>query len=289
MGYCPCVILDRNKRFCIVEHQSVNAPFASVPLPAERQSKPRTAGLTMMMDWGLGKNRVADHLDLVAPYVDLVKIVVGTARLYSRAYLIEKLNVYKSYGVQPFLGGQFTEYVYATQGVGAIRPFFEEAKALGFEAIEISDNCVPLNDEQRRHLIRLGIDCGLEVHGEVGSKVLHQTADDLVAQAEVCIDAGCHIVLVEGAELVTPEGKPIAELISVLRQRLDLKKVFFELTGPWIKGNALCDVYQLKKLLIGEFGPAINLANVMPDDVLETEALRVGLSVVGPAVAAAAE
>lgn len=269
-------------------HESLKAPFASVPLPAERQSKPRAAGLTMMMDWGLGKNRVADHLDLVAPYVDLVKIVVGTARLYPRDYLVDKLQMYKSYGVQPFLGGQFTEYVYATQGHGAIRPFFKEAKELGFEAVEISDNCVPLNDDQRRDLIKIGIDSGLEVHGEVGSKVLHQTADDLIAQAEVCIDAGCHIVLVEGAELVTPDGEPIGELISTLRQRLDLKKVFFELTGPWIKGNALCDVYQLKKLLIGEFGPSINLANVMPDDVLETEALRVGLSVVGPEITAAA-
>lgn len=272
-----------------MEQFLTEAPFALVPLPAERESKPRTTGITMMMDWGMGRNRVADHLDLVAPYVDLVKIVVGTARLYSRSYLVDKLELYKEYGVTPFLGGQFTEYVYATQGLSAIKPFFEEAKELGFDAVEISDNCVPLNDDQRRELIKIGIDCGLEVHGEVGSKVLHQTAEDLIAQAEVCFEAGCHIVLVEGAELVTPEGEPLIELISTLRHRLDLQRVLFELTGPWIKGNALCDVYQLKKLLISEFGSSVNLANVMPDDVLETEALRVGLSVVGPAVASDAD
>lgn len=265
-----------------MEQKNELPPFLSVPLPSEREVKPRKTGLTMMMDWGWGHQRMADHLDLVAPYVDLVKIVVGTARLYSRPYLVEKLALYSHHKVAPFLGGQFTEYVYATQGMQAIKPFFQEAKELGFEAIEISDNCVPLSDEERRRLIMLGIECGLEVHGEVGSKVVHQTAEDLIAQAAVCFDAGCEVVLVEGAELVDADGAPIKELIDTLRGELDLAKVFFELTGPWIKGTALCDVYLLKKLLIELFGPSINLANVMPDDVLETEALRVGLSVVGP-------
>jgi phosphosulfolactate synthase len=44
----------------------------------------------------------------------------------------------------------------------------------------------------------------------------------------------------------------------------------------------------LKKFLIREFGPDVNIANVMPDDVLETEALRVGLGVVGTARSAEA-
>src|SRR5690606_12302747 len=122
--------------------------------------KPRKTGLTMMMDWGLGLDRVADHLRLVGPYVDLAKIVVGTARLYPKSYLLEKLDLYKKNDIMPFLGGQFSEYVYATQGMAGIEPFFKEAKALGFEAIEVSDNCVPLNDEERARLIRTGIDCG---------------------------------------------------------------------------------------------------------------------------------
>ena len=38
----------------------------------------------------------------------------------------------------------------------------------------------------------------------------------------------------------------------------------------------------MKKLLVSELGPDVNIANVMPQDILETEALRVGLGVVGP-------
>jgi phosphosulfolactate synthase (CoM biosynthesis protein A) len=38
----------------------------------------------------------------------------------------------------------------------------------------------------------------------------------------------------------------------------------------------------MRKMLIKAFGPDVNIANVKPDDVFDTEALRVGLGIVGP-------
>jgi len=260
---------------------TANVPFAMVPLPAGRSAKPRKTGLTMMMDWGLPLGRAEDYMGLLAPYVDLVKIVVGTARLYPEDYLVKKLAMYKSHDVTPFLGGQFSEYVFATQGWKAMPGFFAEAKRLGFDALEVSDNCVPLNDDERAKMIRMAIAEGLEVHGEVGSKVVNQTPQDLIDQTEVCFDAGCHIVLVEGAELVT-NGKVNEAMMAALKGGLDLEHTLLELTGPWIKGVTLNDVFELKKFLLTEFGPDVNLANVQPDDVMETEAQRCGLSVIGP-------
>lgn len=266
-----------------MQSMSENIPFAMVPLPAERSSKPRKSGLTMMMDWGLAHRRVEDALDLAGPYVDLAKIVVGTARLYPADYLTRKLDIYKAHDVQPFLGGQFAEYVFATQGWQAMPGFFDEAVRLGFGAIEISDNCVPLDDEARTRLIKLAIKAGLDVHGEIGSKVALQPVDDLISQAKICFEAGCEVVLVEAAEIVV-DGKPQPELIAGLQRAFDLSKIIFELNGPWIANTTPDQTYALKKFLIGEFGADVNLANVMPDDLFETEALRVGLSVVGPEV-----
>ena len=71
-------------------------------------------------------------------------------------------------------------------------------------------------------------------------------------------------------------------MMSALKDGLDLNRTLLELTGPWIKGVTLNDVFELKKFLLGEFGPEVNLANVQPDDVMETEAQRCGLSVIGP-------
>jgi phosphosulfolactate synthase len=61
-----------------------------------------------------------------------------------------------------------------------------------------------------------------------------------------------------------------------------MSKVLLELTGTWIKGITLSDVNELLKFFVTEFGPDVNVANVLPDEILETEALRVGLGVVGP-------
>jgi phosphosulfolactate synthase len=258
-------------------------PFEQIPLAGERsQRKPRRRGLTMMMDWGLPLGLQREWLGMQARYVDLAKLVVGTARLYEEEYLLAKLALYREHQVSPFLGGQFLEYVFATQGMAGVRPYCEEARRLGVEAVEVSDNVVSLDAAQRRAIIATAVDCGLHVHGEVGSKSEESDAATLIAQAEACFEAGADVVLIEGAELVRPDGAPDGRLIEALRAALDTDRVIFELSGTWIPGTRSADVYQLKVFLVRTFGPDVNLANVLPEQILETEALRVGLSVTGP-------
>ena len=256
--------------------------FSHIPLPAERSTaKPRRKGLTMMMDWGLPLRQQADWLDLLAPVVDLAKLVVGTARLYEEDYLRRKLDLYVSHGVRPFLGGQFMEYVFATQGMDGVKPFCDEAIRLGIHAIEVSDNVVRLDDDERRAIIATAVECGLEVHGEVGSKSEDSGAGALIAHANACFEAGADVVLVEGAELLR-DGVPNHALVDGLRAGLDTDRVIFELSGYWVPGTHHTDNYRLKVFLVRTFGPDVNLANVMPADVWETEALRCGLSIPGP-------
>lgn len=260
----------------------MGAPFAFIELPPERQvDKPRTSGLTMLADFGLPLGQQEDVLELAGRYVDFAKVATGTARLYEKSYLERKLDAYRRHQVRPFVGGQFQEYVFATQGWQALAPFLREAKALGFDTVEISDNCVPLSDDERRQQVQIALDCGLAVFGEVGSKDSRSGAADLLRQAEVCFAAGCELVLVEAAELVA-DGVPDRSMLDALRRDIDVARVLFELPGPWISGVSLSQVSDLKKLLIAEFGPSVNLANLKADDLIETEALRVGLGVVGP-------
>ena len=256
-------------------------PFDFVPLPAARsRTKPRQRGFTMMIDWGLGLGRQQDILDIAGPFIDLAKIATGTSRLYPEEQLRAKLDLYKTNGVRPFLGGQFQEYVFATQGADALPTFFEEAKRVGFEVVEVSDNCIPLSPTERREQIKLAIDKGLTVFGEVGSKTEKNAADDLLSQAQDCFDTGAELLLVEGAELIE-NGTVNTDLLKACRN-LNMDKVLFELPGPWISDVAMSEIHDVKKLLVKEFGPDVSIANIMPDDLIETEALRVGLGVVGP-------
>ncbi|HYC47962.1 MAG TPA: phosphosulfolactate synthase [Burkholderiales bacterium] len=263
-------------------------PFAFVDLPAARSAKkPRMSGLTMMVDFGLPYGQVSDVLEMAGAYIDLGKIAVGTARLYELSYLRRKLALYRLHKVRAFIGGQFMEYVFAVHGEAMLPKYLAEAKRVGFNVIEISDNCVPLTRTQRMSQIRLAREAGLAVFGEVGSKDMKNDARLLVGQAEDCFEAGAEIVLVEAAELIE-NGKPKMKLIDGIRKGLDMSKVLIELPGPWISGVTLSAVEDMKKFLVEAFGPDVNLANVAPQDIMETEALRVGLGVVGPKVGAIA-
>jgi phosphosulfolactate synthase len=252
-------------------------PFPFVAVPDH-------GGLTMMVDFGLPYRYAEDVVEMAGDYIDFAKIAVGTSRLYDLAYLRRKLALYRKHRIRPFVGGQFQEYVFATYGEGALRGFLLEARRVGFDVVEISDNCVPLTPAQRRGQIRLAIECGLAVFGEVGSKDMKNDAGLLISQAEDCFAAGAEVVLVEAAELIV-NGTPKMKLIAGLRRGLDMSKVLIELPGPWISGVSLSAVEDMKKFLVSEFGPDVNIANVLPSDIMETEALRVGLGVVGPQLA----
>lgn len=256
-------------------------PFEFIDLPAGRSvTKPRANGLTMMIDWGLGLQRLEDQLEMAGEYVDLGKIAVGTPRLYDEKLLRRKFEIYESHAIRPFLGGMFIEHYYEKNGMEAMEKFYAESVRVGFKVIEVSDNLRPFTSNERRNLVQLAIDHDLTVFGEVGAKWEANDAATLIGQAEECFDAGCELVLVEGAELVDSNGEPMRELLNALRQALDLDRVLFELPGPWISGCTMCAIHDLKKLLITEFGANVNIANVMPDDVMETEVLRSGLSVI---------
>lgn len=258
------------------------APFPFVPLPRERsQRKPRRSGRTMVIDDGLPLAYARDLVQLGGAYIDLAKIKTGTARLYPRAELVKKLRFYKRNRIQPFLGGQFHEYVFATQGEKALPKYYAESLALGFEAIEISDNVVPLTDAQRRQQIRNAVAAGLVVYGEVGSKETMSNPGLLVGQAEACFEAGAALVLVEAAELVE-RGRLRERTVELLARSLDMARVMIELPGPWISDVRSCDIEDMKKSLIRAFGPDLNLANVAPASIIDTEATRTGLGTAGP-------
>ena len=257
-------------------------PFEFVTLPAERSTeKPRKTGLTMMMDWGFDLDRLQGTLSLLGPYVDLVKIPIGMARLYDEAYLAEKFAILHEHGIRIWIGGGFIERIFALEGVEALPRMFAEVKRVGFDILEISDNYIALTKEQRQQQIKLGLDHGLAVFGEVGSKYDKNDARTLIAQAEDCFEAGAELAVLEGAEFF--EGGVIKhDMLDELRQGLDMSRAIFELFGPWVSGVESSMVQDLIKVLIKEIGPEVNLANVMPDDIFHTEALRVGMGVVQP-------
>lgn len=257
-------------------------PFSFVPVHAVRQNeKPRSHGLTMVVDGGVPLGRLADGLEMAGAYADLGKIKVGSARLYDEDYLRRKVALYRRHGMDVFPGGQFLEYAIHMQGTGISGDYFAETARLGFTAVEISDNVVTITDADRLVMIEAAHRAGLKVYSEVGAKHETTDVDDLIRQARLSLDAGAELVLVEAAEFIAG-GTVNQPVLDAVTTALDMKRVMIELPGPWIPTVSESLIEDMKKGLIRSVGPDVNLGNVHFDMVLELEGARVGLGTEGP-------
>src|SRR6266849_4400510 len=108
----------------------------------ERSNKPRTAGVTMVIDKGQGPNATADLLDLAGDYIDHWKLSFGTSALMGEPLLREKVAILRERAMLVYPGGTLTEYAIVQ---GACQEYFQRAKALGFNGVEISDGTIDLS------------------------------------------------------------------------------------------------------------------------------------------------
>jgi phosphosulfolactate synthase len=258
----------------------VQRPFGFMKVP-ERPGKPRDVGITMMIDWGLGVERQRDLLNISGPFIDIAKIAVGLSGVIAEGVLKEKIRVYADHQIDAFIGGMFLEYGMKHQGMSVAPRYFEEARRLGFRAVEVSDNAVDIPLEDKYELIRMGRqDFGLKILGEVGSKTEVSSPDAMVKGIQGCLKAGAWKVFVEGAEFTgKADGALLTDVIERVTRGVDVKDILFELPGRWIPNVHGCGIHDMEVFLIEQFGPEVNIANVAPDEVLELETLRTGVGV----------
>jgi len=240
-----------------------------------RSVKPRTKGLTMVANFGVGPRALQDLLEIGGDYFDFLKIAVGLSRLYPKAILAEAIRLAQERDIESFPGGQFLEY--AEIG-GKAEGYFDACIEAGYRWVEVSDNLASVSLEWKGRMIRGARKAGLRVLGEVGKKEGLETTADLAEDASVCVDAGAEIILLEAAEMVGDDAET-ARLVQGVVDAVGLEKVMFELPGPWIAGVHLCDVHAMQSRLIAQFGSEVSIGNVMPSELMKLEAYRRGLGV----------
>ena len=248
--------------------------FASIPQGA-RSSKPRTVGRTMVIDWGIGLRRQADLTDTAAAFFEFAKVAVGIGGMLAGEIVRKKIDAYHAADVEPYPGGQYLEHAEINGVTDAYLPAVVEA---GYRWMEVSDNLAPVSLDWKSRMIREAVDKhGLNVFGEVGKKEGLEGAP-LVDDAKACLDAGASIILLEAAELVS-DDPAVARDVEAVVDAVGLERVMFELPGPWIAGVHACDIHAMRRQLLDQYGPEVNLGNVSPDEIVSTEALRRRLGV----------
>jgi len=249
--------------------------FSALDIPA-RPAKPRPEGVSMMIDWGLPPGAQQDVLGFAAEFIDLAKVAVGISGLIAEDALINKIKTYREAGVDPFPGGMFLEMACKQEQV---EDYYAECRRVGYQLIEVSDNVVHFSTSLRERLIRQAVEeYGLRVLGEVGSKHEKTDLDTLIADIQSSLNAGAWKVFVEAAEFVSPAG-PNTALIETLLQAVNPADIIFELPGKWIPDVQAHQIYRLMVWLVEQVGPAVNIGNVAPGEVLPLETLRTGVGV----------
>ncbi len=228
---------------------------------------PEHAGLTHVIDKGLGPHGVEDLLETAGEHVDLVKLGWGTA--YVTGGLERKLELYRAFGKPVLCGGTFFEAVLARGRVDEYKTWLARH---GFTHVEISDGAVEVARERKLELIA-ELACDFTVLSEVGSKDPSVEFDSVEWATWITeeLEAGAWKVLTEAREggtagIFRPTGEMRTTLVDEIAHEIDIGDVIFE--APTKASQAW---------FVKHFGPDVNLGNIPPEEVIPLETLRLGL------------
>ncbi len=226
---------------------------------------PRPGGLTHVIDKGLGPRGWEDVLETSGDFIDIVKLGWGTA--YVTRNLRAKLAVLS--GKPVVVGGTFFEVVFAQDKLDGYKRWLQ---GLGLTHVEISDGIIDLRRERKLELIE-EFARDFIVLSEVGSKDadVEFTSDEWTTWLREELDAGAWKVITEAREggtagIFSKSGDMRTELVGEIADAVPLEDVVFE--APTKAAQAW---------FIKQFGPAVNLGNIPPDEVIPLETLRRGL------------
>jgi phosphosulfolactate synthase len=233
----------------------------------ERAAKPRQQGLTHILDRGLSVAEVDGLAEVAGDYIDVAKLGWGTS--VATGNLEAKLSRYREHGITPMFGGTLTELAIAQNRLDALVAWMHE---LGLEHIEVSDGTITLEHERKVELIeRLAKE--FTVLSEVGSKDNTRIMAPFrwVEQIQAELDAGAWKVIAEAREsgsvgIFRHDGEVRMGLIDEIAHAIPHEKILFEAPRK-----------DQQVWFVRRFGPDVNLGNIIPEEVLSLETIRVGL------------
>src|SRR5215204_1499999 len=235
-------------------------------IPA-REPKPRTQGLTHVIDKGLNLRDIEGLFDTGGEYVDVVKFGWGTS--YVTNNLEKKIALYRSFETPVVCGGTLFEAVYARGKLDEFKAWLREFR---FSHVEISDGTIEIPRERKLELIA-DFARDFTVLSEVGSKDAEVNFAPYLWVEWIKEEraAGAWKVITEGREggtagIFRPTGEMRTGLVDEIAHEVDVADLIFE--APTKAAQAW---------FVKQFGPAVNLGNIPPEEVIPLETLRLGL------------
>ena len=242
----------------------MNFNLSQIP---ERNAKPRSEGITMVMDKGLSVEEARHFMSVGHSYVDIVKLGFGTA--YVTPNLIEKLHVYRSFNVPVYFGGTlFEAFLIRNQ----FEDYIKVCRQFDITHMEVSDGSINIPHADKcnyiTRLARLGT-----VLSEVGSKDANNIMPPYkwIQLMHAELEAGSTYLIAESREagnvgIYRGSGEVREGLVQEILTEIPQKKIIWE--APQ-KDQQL--------YFLESFGYNVNLGNIGPGEIIALETMRIGL------------
>lgn len=236
----------------------------------KRTKKPRTQGLTSLLDSGVPTGHFEDVVKSHTSSIDFVKFGWGTSLVTKDIH--RKIDVLQEVGISYFFGGTFFEKSVVQ---GKLKNFVAFCKMHRAQYVEISNGVIDLsNDQKCKYISELSSE--FRIFSEVGYKDSERSLSLSPSRwiEYMCqdLESGAEKVITEAREsgrsgICRPNGELRVGLISeILESDLDHEKIIFESPTKSLQCHFIMKV-----------GPNVNLANIGFHDVVSLETLRLGL------------
>lgn len=242
----------------------MNFNLSQIPL---RVGKPRTYGLTMVMDKGLSLAEAENLISAAEPHLDIIKLGFGTA--FVTPNLRKKIELYQNAGIPVYFGGTlFEAFLIRNQ----FNDYIELCKDYSIEYMEVSDGSITIPHSEKCGYIEK-----LTRHGKVLSEVGSKDATHIIPpykwielmKAE--LEAGSSYVIAEAREagnvgIYRGSGEVREGLVQEILTQIPAEKII------WEAPQKMQQLYFLQLL-----GCNANLGNIAPQEIIPLEAMRIGL------------
>ncbi len=253
--------------------------FSFIPRAA-RTEKPRKTGVTEIRGpyySAYGRRHLADLLDTMGAWIDGLKYAGGSFALMPPEAVKAINKTAHDHGVYVSTGGWIENVL--RFGPDAVARYIDEAKALGFDVVEISAGFISLPTDSLLRLVRMVKKAGLKAKPEVGIQFgagggtateeleAEGTKDVgwLIAQAERALDAGADIIMIESEGITENVKSWRTGVAASIIDKLGLENVMFEAADP-----------PVFEWYVKNYGNEVNLF-VDHSQIVQLEALRAGI------------
>ena len=233
----------------------------------ERTVKPRTNGLTMVMDKGLSLKEVENFIDANGEYTDLVKLGFGTSVVTPK--LQEKIDLYNQANIGVYFGGTlFEAFIVRNQ----YDDFLRVIEKYNMQYVEVSDGSIEMpHDIKLEYINKLSKHA--TVLSEVGSKDVEKIIPPYqwIELMKAELKAGAWKVIAEAREagnvgVYRSSGEVREGLVQEILTKIPGEKII------WEAPQKAQQTYFIKLV-----DANVNLGNIAPNDVIPLETLRLGL------------